>query len=99
MNDEPPLHKIIRRRDLPEFTGLQRTQLSELIARGEFPRPIPLSDSGRAVGWLWHEVVGWQRQRLAKRDADIEQSRNLALSEAEHQVAGTEGSIKKESQL
>ena len=69
MYEQPPLHRIIRRRDLPEFTGLQRTQLSELIARGEFPAPIRLSDSGRAVGWLRDEVAAWQRDRLAKRES------------------------------
>jgi prophage regulatory protein len=63
------LHRIIRRRDLAQFVGLQRTQVDELIRRGEFPKPIPLSDGGRAVGWLEDEVAVWQRQRLAKRDA------------------------------
>jgi prophage regulatory protein len=67
MDDEPFLHRIIRRRDLPQFVGLQRSQIDELIARGEFPRPIRLTDNGRALGWLWHEVAAWQQGRLAKR--------------------------------
>jgi prophage regulatory protein len=62
------LHRIVRRRDLPQFAGLQRTQIDELIKKGEFPRPIPLSDTGRAVGWLEDELAVWQRQRLAQRD-------------------------------
>jgi prophage regulatory protein len=66
---ERPLLRIIRKRDLPAFTGLQRTSIEELIKRGEFPKPIPLSDSGRAVGWVEHEVIAWQHKRLAKRDA------------------------------
>ena len=69
MNDEPPLHRIIRRRNLPKYVGLQRTQIAELIKSGQFPRPIPLSDSGRAVGWLWDEVAAWQRDRLARRQS------------------------------
>jgi prophage regulatory protein len=64
------LHRIIRRRELPTFVGLQRTQINELIKRGEFPKPIPLSDSGRAIGWVEDDVVAWQRQRLARRDGD-----------------------------
>jgi predicted DNA-binding transcriptional regulator AlpA len=62
------LHKIVRRRMLPQFSGLQRTQTDELIKRGEFPQPVPLSDTGRAVGWLEDELVAWQRGRLARRD-------------------------------
>jgi prophage regulatory protein len=62
------LHRIIRKRDLSQFVGLRRTQIDELMKRGEFPRPVPLSDSGRAVGWLEDELAEWQRHRLAKRD-------------------------------
>jgi predicted DNA-binding transcriptional regulator AlpA len=53
---------------MSDDVGLKRTQIQELIARGEFPRPVPLSDSGRAIGWLEHELVAWQQRRLAKRD-------------------------------
>jgi prophage regulatory protein len=62
------LHHILRRRDLPTFVGLGRTQMDELIRRREFPRPICLSDNGRAVGWLKDEVAAWQQSRIAKRD-------------------------------
>ena len=41
----------------------------ELIKRGEFPKPISLSDSGRAKGWLESEILVWQAKRLATRDA------------------------------
>jgi predicted DNA-binding transcriptional regulator AlpA len=63
---------VIRRRDLPNYVGLQRTQIDELISRGEFPPPIKLSDSGRTLAWLEHEVLKWQQHRIAKRDADLE---------------------------
>jgi prophage regulatory protein len=63
------LNRIIRKKDLPSFVGLQRTQIELLIERGEFPKPVPLSDSGRAIGWLESEVWHWQQQRLAKRAA------------------------------
>jgi len=64
---EHKLQKRIRKADLPAFTGLQRTKIAELIEAGEFPKPIPLSDSGRAVAWLESEVAAWQMRRLAKR--------------------------------
>jgi predicted DNA-binding transcriptional regulator AlpA len=69
MNDSRP-YRLVRERDLPTYAGLKRTQIAELIKRGEFPRPIRLSDGGRAKAWLEHELVIWQRQRLAKRDID-----------------------------
>jgi prophage regulatory protein len=64
------LNKIIRKKDLPSYVGLQRTQIELLIERGEFPKPIPLSDSGRAIGWVEAEVWAWQQARLAKRDSE-----------------------------
>jgi predicted DNA-binding transcriptional regulator AlpA len=29
-----------------------------------------LNDAGRAKGWLESEIVQWQQQRIAKRDAN-----------------------------
>jgi predicted DNA-binding transcriptional regulator AlpA len=62
-------YRLVRERDLPVYAGLRRTQIAELIRRGEFPRPIKLSDGGRAKAWLEEELLSWQRQRLASRDA------------------------------
>ena len=66
----PRPYRLVRESDLPIYAGLRRTQIAELIKRGEFPRPIRLSDGGRAKAWIEDELVIWQRQRLAKRDAD-----------------------------
>jgi prophage regulatory protein len=63
------LQRIVRLRELSQYVGLKRTQIDDLIKKGEFPRPIPLSDTGRAKGWLESELLVWQAQRLAKRDA------------------------------
>jgi predicted DNA-binding transcriptional regulator AlpA len=62
------LQRIIREGDLPQYVGLRRTQIAALIAAGEFPAPMKLSDTGRAKGWLEADLLVWQRQRLAKRD-------------------------------
>ena len=66
---EKRLNRLIRPRDLPDYVGLRRTQITELVKTGEFPRPISLSDGGRAVAWLEAEIVAWQALRLAKREA------------------------------
>jgi predicted DNA-binding transcriptional regulator AlpA len=47
MNDPRP-YRLVHERDLPTYAGLKRTQIAELIKRGEFPRSIRLSDGGRA---------------------------------------------------
>jgi prophage regulatory protein len=65
--DEPKIRKLIRRRDLPTFAGLHRTQIEELVKKGEFPKPIKLSDEGRAVAWFEDEIAAWQEARNAKR--------------------------------
>ena len=66
------LYRIIRKSELPDFVGLQRTQIDEMMKEGEFPRPITLSDRGRSVGWLEHELILWQQRRIAKRDREGE---------------------------
>ena len=67
------LNRLIRPNELPLYVGLKRTQIGELIKTGEFPRPIPLSDGGRAVAWLEAEIIAWQAVRLLKRDAVLVQ--------------------------
>ena len=69
--DDLKLQKFYRRADLPQFVGLQRTQIDELIKAGEFPRPIPLSDTGRAVAWAEADLVAWQMRRIAKREEAV----------------------------
>jgi prophage regulatory protein len=60
------LTRIIRKKELPKFTGLRRTAIDNLIRIGSFPRPIPLGK--RSVGWLESELLDWQRARVAERD-------------------------------
>lgn len=45
------------------LTGLHRTRRNELIARGEFPKPIKLSD--RAVGFRLSDIIIWQNSKIA----------------------------------
>jgi prophage regulatory protein len=56
--------KILRLQPVKELTGLSRTRLYTLIAEGSFPRQIQLSQNGRCVGWLEHEIQDWIRQRV-----------------------------------
>jgi prophage regulatory protein len=65
----PRLCRMYRLKELPAFVGLQRTVISEMIKRGEFPAPISLNDSGRAVAWLETDLRQWQMSRIALRNA------------------------------
>ena len=65
MTDSRPF-RLVRERDLFTYAGLRRTQIAELIKRGEFPRPIRLSEGGRAKAWLEDELITWQRQRRSR---------------------------------
>ena len=60
---------ILRRPQVERLTGLRRSSLYALVQAGKFPRPIKLSE--KAVGWLELEIIDWQQQRVAERDARI----------------------------
>jgi len=60
------LHKVIRLADLPTYCGLHRSQIDELIARNDFPKPVKLS--ARRKAWLECELIDWQQKRIARRD-------------------------------
>ena len=70
MTDTHRLNRMFRLRDLPQFVGLRRTQIGELIKSGQFPKPVPLSDSGRAVAWLEADLIAWQTARVSARNTE-----------------------------
>ena len=49
--------KILRRAQLEERLGLSRSAIYQMMADGEFPRPIKLGR--RAVGWPENEIQAW----------------------------------------
>jgi prophage regulatory protein len=69
MTDNQSLNRVYRLAELPKFVGLRRTQIAEMIKAGAFPKPIPLSDGGRAVAWLEADLIAWQHGRIAARNA------------------------------
>lgn len=60
------VNTVLRRADVERATGLPRSTIYEMMARGTFPKPIKLGT--RAVGWLETEILAWQRARVADRD-------------------------------
>jgi predicted DNA-binding transcriptional regulator AlpA len=73
MAEQQELHEIIRSADLPRFIGLAQTAIWELRhdKKSGFPKPIPLSESGRNLGYLKSEVVAWQQRLIKFRDEGV----------------------------
>jgi predicted DNA-binding transcriptional regulator AlpA len=67
--DAQPIHPdfFYRKAEYGQLVfGYSATQLDEKIKEGEIPAPIPLSDTGRAVGWFARVILNWQAERQAK---------------------------------
>lgn len=62
-----PHDSFMRQPQVSKITGLSKSSLYSLIAKGLFPKPIPLSE--RSVAFLAGEVFDFMDQRIAARDA------------------------------
>ena len=58
---------LMRKIEVLEAVHLGRTQLDYAIQRGEFPRPIKITESGRRVAWIREEVDAFIAGRAAAR--------------------------------
>lgn len=61
---------LLRLAAVKEATGLGRSTIYDLMGETppQFPRPIKLTQRGKAVAWLASEIAQWQRDRIAQRD-------------------------------
>ncbi|MXX53845.1 MAG: AlpA family transcriptional regulator [Dehalococcoidia bacterium] len=50
-------------RQVQKVTGLSRTTIYRLMDLEEFPRPVKISASGRAVRWIESEIEEWIASR------------------------------------
>jgi prophage regulatory protein len=55
-------HKILRLPQVKERVAISRSSIYLKIAKGEFPKPIPLGT--RAVGWLEEDINNWLEQKI-----------------------------------
>ncbi len=55
------METILRLSDVIKRTGLRKASIYGLR---DFPKPIKLSDSGKAVGWLASEIDTWIESRI-----------------------------------
>ena len=42
------------------YVGLKKSQVAVMTTLGQFPKPLRLTESGRAKGWLETELIEWQ---------------------------------------
>jgi len=51
---------VLRLQEVIFRTGLSRTRLYDMIAKGKFPHPISIS----TVGWIECEIASWLAERI-----------------------------------
>tara|TARA_B100000700_G_scaffold190284_1_gene209713 strand:+ start:6256 stop:6501 length:246 start_codon:yes stop_codon:yes gene_type:complete len=59
------MEKFLRIREVQGFSGLSRSQIYALVAKGEFPKQIKVSE--KASAWLLSELEAWMSERIAGR--------------------------------
>ncbi len=53
--------RYLRRRAVEEMTGLSRSTIYDMMAKGEFPRPVRLT--AKAVAWPETAIADWLASR------------------------------------
>ena len=54
------IRNILRLPAVEKATGNKKSQIYALMAKGEFPRPVKLSE--QSVGWFEDEIEAWQKK-------------------------------------
>lgn len=55
--------RFLRLPDVKLTTGLSRSQIYQLAAKGNFPKPIKLGE--KASAWIESEIRDWKLNRIA----------------------------------
>ena len=72
------MKSFLRGRGVSARTGLSRTTIWRLVKAKKFPRPVPITDDGYAVGWVESEVEQWMQARIEQRDQ--QEARRMPMS-------------------
>ncbi|WP_258806575.1 AlpA family transcriptional regulator [Pseudidiomarina sp. CB1] len=57
-------NRILRIHEVVERTGLSKSYVYALSAKGKFPKRIILVKGGKAVGWSEREIEQWISSRI-----------------------------------
>jgi prophage regulatory protein len=55
------IRTILRMPAVEKASGHKKSQIYDLIAKGQFPRPVRISQ--QSVGWYEDEIMAWQEAR------------------------------------
>lgn len=55
------IEKSYRRPAVEDITGLSRSSIYDMMARGDFPKPIRIGR--RAVAWRESDIAAWLAER------------------------------------
>ena len=83
--------RILRRHEVVHIVGLKRSSIYRLMGLGEFPRPVRLTKSGKAVGWKMSAVERWIESRTAATGAENGPREATAANTAPHTPSKTRG--------
>lgn len=72
--------KVLTLHQVLSITSLRKSTLYDLVAKGDFPNWLSLSNS--RSGWLQHQVHDWIRQRVY-RDGDFPECRPRVVLKAQ----------------
>ena len=61
-----PARRVLRTKQVLEYCGISRTTLHRLLTKGDFPKPIHLSDGGLPA-WIVNELDAWIEERMKAR--------------------------------
>jgi prophage regulatory protein len=62
------LRRLLRLSAVEDVTGMAKTAIYDAMERGVFPKPVPILEGGRAVGWVEDEIVDYIDARIALRE-------------------------------
>ena len=61
--------RLIRRKEVQDKTGLGASSIYSLMAKGQFPKALNLSE--RRVAWLESDIDLWVSERIAEHQAAL----------------------------
>lgn len=77
--------KFLRIKDVVQTTAMSKPWIYEQMAKGEFPKPIPIG-SGRANVWIQSEVDEWKR-KIIRNSRKVDQLLNYQESIDENSIS------------
>jgi prophage regulatory protein len=63
------MSKLLKLKTVIEVTGVSRSHIYALAQKGQFPKPVKLTE--RSSAWVESEIQDWIESRIAARDMEV----------------------------